>query len=115
MTFLCGCPGDGEIKLWEKNGRHDEYKNSISLKAHTPSSGGVNASIIDRYQNLIISGGQDGFLRFWDYSLIPDEQSPIRLIDLACKRIKKHSLLNKSPDDLGIKVRSICNAIPNSN
>ncbi len=103
--------GDGEVKLWEKNGSNDKYKNFISLKAHTPLSGGVNALIIDRDQNLIISGGQDGFLRFWDYSPIPDGQPQIYL---ACKRIDKHSLLNKSTA-LAIKVRSICNAILKSN
>jgi hypothetical protein len=105
---------DGEVKLWKKNDSNDsndKYKN-FTLKAH---SGGVNASIFDRGQNLIISGGQDGFLRLTEYTTIPDGQSPIRLIDLACKRIRKHSILNKSTNDLAIHVRSICNAIPNSN
>lgn len=96
---------DGDVKLWKKIDSNDKYEN-VTLKAH---SGGVNTSIIDRYQNLIISGGKDGFLRFWDKSPpIPDGQSQIYLISLACKRIHKHPLLNKSTDDLAIKVRSIC-------
>lgn len=102
---------DGKVKLWRKsnNDYNDKYDNSITLQAHL---GGVNTSIIDRDQNLLISGGQDGFLRFWDFSTITNGQSQIYL---ACKRIHKHSLLNKSTDALAINVGSICKTILNSN
>ncbi|GBO54041.1 hypothetical protein APA_1989 [Pseudanabaena sp. lw0831] len=101
---------DGKVKLWRRTNNDidsDKYDNFITLEAHL---GGVNKSIIDRDQNLLISGGKDGFLRFWDLSTITNGQSQIYL---ACKRINKHSLLNKS-NDLARNVKSICKTILNS-